>query len=121
MQPDLRGKHTLIKRIIHIVLSASLAVLLVFGTTAKEFLHLFTDHTDTVHVHCAHDGLVIDTEHHHCSFLTYSLSSFINDFYISSIPYVATEYVQYYHERTEQAVVFSSLTSFLRGPPVQLV
>ena len=121
MHIDLRGKLTLIKRIIHIVLSASLAVLLVFGTTAKEFLHLFADHTDTVHVHHHHDGLVIEKEHHHCSFLTYSLSSFINDFYVTPIPYVAHEYVQYYHEAAEQPVVFSSLTSFLRGPPAQPV
>lgn len=121
MHIDLRGKLTLIKRIIHIVLSASLAVLLVFGTTAKEFLHLFADHTDTVHVHHAHDGLVIEQEHHHCSFLTYSLSSFVNDFHISKIPYVTHEYVQYYHAVTDQLVVFSSLTSFLRGPPARFV
>lgn len=121
MHLDLRGKLTLIKRIIHIVLSASLAVLLVFGTTAKEFVHLFADHTDTVHTHQPHDGLVIEQEHHHCSFLTYSLSSFINDFHIVRILPAAVVYHQHYQASADQLVVCTPLTSYLRGPPATAV
>jgi hypothetical protein len=59
--------HKVVKRILHTGLVAVLALLLVFGSTSKEYIHLFADHTDTTHCHSNHDhdGLSFESEHHH--------------------------------------------------------
>lgn len=59
-----------------------LALLLLFGGTAKEFVHQFTGHTDTVHDSCTSscaetkDGLAFGPKHHHCDFLQFTLAAF---------------------------------------------
>jgi hypothetical protein len=106
----------LIKRVAHIVLSAWLAVLLIFGTTAKEYIHLFAHHEDTVHTH--HEGLSFENEHHHCTFLSFTLSPFISEIPILHIAYQNLEFkdqVCFVHER----IAFKPVSvRSLRGPPV---
>lgn len=58
-----------------------LAIVLLLGDTPKEFIRLFAGHIDTVHSHFEKDGLVIESERHHCSFLSYALPLFTNDSY----------------------------------------
>lgn len=106
-----------VNRIFHIVLSLWLSVLLMFGSTAKEFIHQFSGHQDTIHHHAEGDGLVIENEHHHCSFLSDSLPAFLN--HSGDIPVYYTKqehgfrhYALYRAFFTEQSI----LPSF-RGPP----
>ncbi|WP_276133990.1 hypothetical protein [Polluticoccus soli] len=105
-------------RILHIALSIWLAILLVFGGTPKEFVHLFANHKDTVHCNQLRtDGLVIEDQHHHCSFLSFTLAPFVNDvqvFYFSgdkeAFPKQVAAAVQHLTSR-------EVITSLLRGPP----
>lgn len=67
---------------IQILLTLLLALLLLFGGTAKEFVHQFAGHTDTVHASCTascaetKDGLAFGPKHHHCEFLKFTLAFF---------------------------------------------
>jgi hypothetical protein len=106
----------LLKRIVHIVLSVWLGILLLFGSTPKEFIHLFAGHTDTVHTHHSSE-LCIEPEHHHCSFLSFTLAPFIN----SPLPQFFELKEAYYPRETATTVAhLITLTTFailLRGPP----
>jgi hypothetical protein len=93
-------------------------LLLLFGTTAKEFIHMFADHHDTVHVHHEGGELSFESEHHHCDFLSYSLPAFDNDI---SFPFIAffeqatcSGYIMGDVQFVQRAIVHTSL----RGPPV---
>lgn len=106
----------MLKRGLHIVLSAWLAILLLFGTTPKDFIHVFADHKDTVHTQ--HQGFVLEKQHHHCTFLSFSLTVFDND---QQLPFVArlfTEHHGNYIITTERSVNRSVVYTALRGPPV---
>jgi len=89
-----------------------------FGGTAKEYVHLFTDHEDTVHAHHNGDGeLSFENEHHHCTFLNFALPDFINDF--SSPIFVSfakhfQEHVSFIAIRVTEQEIFQIR---LRGPP----
>jgi hypothetical protein len=113
------GERQLIKRITHTLLSGLLAVLLVFGTTAKEYIHLFTHHQDTVHTH--HDGLSFENEHHHCTFLSFTLSPFVSDVLTFNVSFHAVEFSE--QQGTEQEHVAFKTVSVrsLRGPPAFIV
>jgi hypothetical protein len=93
-------------------------LLLIFGGTAKEYIHLFTDHTDTVHCNNEAHGLVIEPEHHHCSFLICALPLFLNTEVAGirfNIP--KAEFHTYQSIEKEQAYCRSFYVSYLRGPP----
>jgi hypothetical protein len=105
------------KKITHIALSVWLAILLLFGGTAKEFIHLFTDHTDTVCTHSHNSGFVIESEHHHCSFLGDSLPAFINDFQQIRFAYIPQVYAAYHAVPFHSYIGAATPTAFLRGPP----
>ena len=104
----------------HIVISAWLAILLLFGSTPKEYIHLFTGHEDTVHSHFEKDGLVIEPEHHHCSFLSYSLPFFVNDAQVIKLYKPSSVYFVYNSFIAVAYTQNSSLTTYLRGPPAFL-
>lgn len=107
----------MLKKILHIAFSAVMALLLVFGDVSKEYLHLFTGHTDTVHQHDDEDGLHFENEHHHCSFLAFTLPHFVKQ----------TDVLVQYHRKpvvmivNKEAVVHlvprAVPASRLRGPP----
>ncbi|RYD55211.1 MAG: hypothetical protein EOP56_16830 [Sphingobacteriales bacterium] len=109
----------MLKRIVYIVLSVWLGILLLFGSTPKEFIHLFADHTDTVHTYHG-DGLCIEPEHHHCDFLSFTLAAFIDN----PLP-LLLERSETVYPREEASVVAhltsrTVFTSFLRGPPASI-
>lgn len=62
-------------------------MLLVFGSTPKEYVHLFAGHTDTEHCNHDREGLYFENEHHHCDFLSFTLPPFAHD----AITYIITE------------------------------
>lgn len=112
----------MVKRFLHTGLSALLALLLVFGSTSKEYLHLFTGHEDTVD--CTHEGnhgLSFEKQHHHCEFLSFTLPPFLNDAAEYTFSYHKV-YPRIYHTRLADNVVLRPVSSFyLRGPPAQVV
>jgi hypothetical protein len=108
---------SLFKRVAHIVLSCWLALLLIFGGTAKEFFHLFTSHEDTVHHVCDDGELSFENEHHHCSFLSFSLTDFIK--HELHLPRGFTKAVFPVYNSSLYTLSFKHIapTTHLRGPP----
>ena len=80
-----------------------------------EFIHLFTDHKDTVHV--THKGLVIENKHHHCAFLSLTLTSFINDFDLPFIRLTSVQHFIRYADITSDFALERIESVSLRGPP----
>lgn len=107
-----------IKRIVHIVFSVAMALLLVFGGVSKEYLHLFTGHTDTTHCNHERDGLYFENEHHHCDFLSFTLPPFVHDAAVYIIPAQRAEYIVHTAEAVTHLVPRTVASAFLRGPPV---
>lgn len=109
----------MIKRIVHIIFSVAMSLLLMFGGVSKEYLHLYADHEDTVHVHNCADGLVFESEHHHCDFLAFTLMPFVHD----AQSFQPTERVFYLQPQYKAVVAHliprAQPTSRLRGPPAQ--
>jgi hypothetical protein len=66
---------TVIRRIFHTIFSFWLAALLLFGVAPKEAVHACAGHQDTVHRRGLHEP-VMETAHHHCSFLSFQLMPF---------------------------------------------
>jgi len=107
-----------LKRVSHIILSVWLAVVLFFGSTPKEFIHLFTHHTDTVHSAHEKDGLVFDPIHHHCTFLSYALPLFVKDDAQPVFTYhEPLTYPQYHAIDVAGHTLAFTATAYLRGPP----
>jgi hypothetical protein len=89
-----------------------------FGGTAKEFIHLFAAHEDTIHHHYEGEGLVIENEHHHCTFLSFSLQPF-DTYQVVLIPQLRDEHFTSYHfSVVADLSEHSSLIPSLRGPPI---
>jgi hypothetical protein len=106
----------LAKRLIHIVVSVWLAILLLFGTTPKEFLHSFAQHKDTQHT-THHSGFVLEEKHTHCAFVAFELTPFSNDY---TFPFISLSIPSYNSTNTildatliQQCIIHTSL----RGPP----
>lgn len=96
-------------------------MLVLFGTTAKEFIHGFTGHVDTIHQHHhSETGLVIENEHHHCEFLNYDTPVFDNDIAFAYIPFVKQAFTPQYLLRDVQFVQREIVRASLRGPPASV-
>lgn len=95
-----------------------MSLLLVFGSTSKEYLHLFADHQDTVHVHSDHDGLSFESEHHHCTFLSFTLTPFAHDAVTYRIQEAKESFLLHQSVAVVHLVPRSVPSSRLRGPPV---
>lgn len=95
-----------------------LAALLLLGNLPMDFIHQFADHEDTVHKD--HHGLVIEKQHHHCAYLSLTLASFVNDFNIPFVEFVAP--TVFFTKK--QAVISHNyiqrciIAVALRGPPL---
>lgn len=107
----------MLKKILHIAFSAVMALLLVFGDVSKEYLHLFTGHTDTVHQHDDEDGLHFENEHHHCSFLAFTLPHYIKDANEVKLPQKNQDFLIVHSERVIHLTARSVPALYLRGPP----
>ncbi len=114
--------------VVRIPLSLLLALLILFGGTAKEFVHQFTGHTDTVHTSCTSscaetkDGLAFHTPHHHCDFLQLALAAFTDTPVFDWLP--APLLLQHIssHQPASNGVVLSVVVASYqgRGPPAFL-
>ena len=110
----------MLKRTAHIILAVWLAVLVLFGSTAKEFIHDFAGHRDTVHKDYEH-GITIEKEHHHCAFLSFSLTAF--DQHISTPVTFCNciahrcAYLLYRQALVQREIVRAPL----RGPPAHII
>ena len=105
------------QRFTYSVLSAFLALLILFGGTAREFVHQFTGHEDTVHCNAKKDGLSFETQHHHCSFLGDSLAPFCADAEFPYIPALLTTYTTPKDHFAFFLLAKERLFTALRGPP----
>lgn len=109
------------RKSMHIVFIASMYMLLLFGTTAKEFFHAFTGHEDTVHRYHAPGEYSFENEHHHCDFLHYSLPAFENDISYPYVQVLSTIVYKEYRLTDIQLVQREILQTSLRGPPAPIV
>lgn len=99
-----------------------MTLLLVFGGVSKEYLHLFADHVDTEH--CRHDtteGLHIEPEHHHCDFLTFTLTPFVHDAFVYHIKAPIVYPLIHASETVTHLTPRDVPSSPLRGPPACMV
>lgn len=115
----------MLKKSFHIVLVACLSVLLVFGSTAKEFVHLFAQHEDTTHRHehvCPPGEAHFEQEHHHCSFLHFVLEPFANDAFVPRIICFTNDFQTAKNSLAQAKFIPRSVDQIcLRGPPAKLV
>lgn len=108
----------MLKKGLHIVFSVVMTLLVVFGNISKEYLHSFTGHEDTVHLHDDDGELHFENEHHHCDFLAFTLPHYISD---ANSPVINTSVITvsyYFPQYTEQVILRSVPHLFLRGPPL---
>jgi hypothetical protein len=110
-----------IKRIAHIVFSVAMTLLLVFGGVSKEYLHLFTGHTDTTHCNHDREGLYFESEHHHCDFLSFTLPPFVHDAVVYKIPEPRPFYLLHTTEVAAHLIPRDAPVSRLRGPPAGIL
>ena len=80
-----------------------------------EFVHLFANHKDTVH----HEekGLCFEKKHHHCAFLSLTLTSFINDYSIDFARFETYEFVTRHYPVNDVYTGHYTVSTSLRGPP----
>ncbi|HRO43519.1 MAG TPA: hypothetical protein PL009_11845 [Flavipsychrobacter sp.] len=94
-----------------------LSVLLIFGGTAKEYVHLFTGHQDTTHSHHCGGELSFENEHHHCTFLSFALPDFVHSHFFTPFFFFVKsfqEHVALVPAMVTEQEIFQFL---LRGPP----
>lgn len=111
----------MLKKTVHIVVVSCLSLLLLFGASAKEFVHLFAHHEDTVHnlEHVCPPGEThLEQEHHHCSFLSFLLEPFANDASIPCIYFIPSIEFVNKHSVVHAKFIPRNLDQIaLRGPP----
>ncbi|MBS1588338.1 MAG: hypothetical protein JST52_01865 [Bacteroidetes bacterium] len=90
---------------------------LLFGSTSKEFVHLFVGHQDTVHHVHGSGELSFESQHHHCTFVSFVLAPFVKHSLTFSLHSAPNLFVLVaYPLCTFMSVrVFSEV--LLRGPP----
>lgn len=108
----------MIQKAAHIIISGCLSLLLLFGGTAKEFIHLFAGHEDTTHCSDNHEGLSFENEHHHCDFLSFALPFFDNDIFIPGLDFIEEKYFSFYAALNSSPIQRAEKHTALRGPPV---
>lgn len=92
------------------------SLLLFVGNTPMDFIHLFADHKDTVHRD--HKGLVIEKKHHHCAYLSLTLTSFINDYQLPFVAFIAPQFFTKHPAIAIRYVQRCIVSVSLRGPPL---
>lgn len=106
-----------IKKILHTAFSAALAILVLFGSTTKEFFHGFADHEDTVHHHCGKGELSFESQHIHCDFLDDSLPPFHAQSFFPTIEIVSVNHTEVVTEGEYFLLSTTSIFPTQRGPP----
>lgn len=95
-----------------------MAVLLVFGGVSKDFVHLFTGHEDTVHCNDKDGILHFESEHHHCDFLSFTLTPFAQDAVDYFIPASIALPEQHTASLVQHLIPRGVIATRQRGPPV---
>jgi|GEM_PF-720498 len=108
----------MLQRSVNIVITLLFSFLLLFGGTAKEFVHGFTGHVDTEHCNHRDGELSFENEHHHCSFLSYSLPAFHQDHFIPVVLFSERSHETGYRVHQAGLVHRQPVHTSLRGPPV---
>jgi hypothetical protein len=103
------------RNIIKYILAIWFSILLLLGNTPMDFIHLFAHHKDTVHHF--HKGLAIEKKHHHCAFLSLTLTSFINDHQEPVALFTSPEYFIRHAAISSNYIQRSIVAVSLRGPP----
>lgn len=100
------------------ILSLFLAIQVLFAGTAKEFIHQFADHKDTVHCNNRHGSeLSFESKHHHCSFLDDSLAPFYTDAQFPHIEILTKTYQKSAAHILSVLLTKERFFTTLRGPP----
>lgn len=108
----------MLKRIFHSVLAVWLAVLVLFGGTAKELVHSFANHQDTEHTADFGKGkAVAEKAHHHCEFLHFTLTPFHYQELRFEVQFHEKPEALTYHLAPDALVVREVSFRTLRGPP----
>ena len=94
-----------------------MAFLLAFGGVSKEYLHLFTGHTDTESCDHHREGLYFESEHHHCDFLSYTLADYTPDAIVYSFATAPVAFPVYSNGHKSRLIPSEVSSSHLRGPP----
>jgi hypothetical protein len=109
----------MLKRVLHIFVSAAIALLLLVNGTAHEFLHLFTGHQDTIdEVYCDHAShhAAFENEHHHCDFLDLQSPVFLTST-LSFHWYTPFQHNDFFVLQTQKGLSPEARHTALRGPP----
>lgn len=114
-----------LRKAFNIFVSSCLAVVLLFGASAKEFVHLFAQHEDTIHHTdhiCPPGETHFEQEHHHCAFLHFLLGPFANDAAVSRIdPVIVFNFSVQYADISAKFIPGNIHEIFSRGPPATAV
>src|SRR5690606_12962700 len=98
-----------------------LVVIIFAGTVSKEWLHTFANHEDTIETHClsSHENeTYLDNEHHHCDFLSYTLTSFTPSFFETIVCLPQVVFIDHQDKTTQFYFYNRQHHNFLRGPPL---
>ncbi|MBS1782265.1 MAG: hypothetical protein JSS78_04305 [Bacteroidetes bacterium] len=96
-----------------------MALTLLFGSTSKEFVHQFVGHQDTVHHVHGSGELSFESQHHHCTFVSFVLAPFVEHSLTFSFLQASNLFVLVAYPLCTFIVVQAFSEAFLRGPPFQ--
>jgi hypothetical protein len=108
----------LVRKLVHIVFSAWLSLLLLLGSTPKEFIHGFANHKDTIDSRSPSKGLTFGNKHHHCAFLSFNLLPFADGFQQPALFFLKQNFQTFHTVVLAVFIPGSSTALSLRGPPV---
>jgi hypothetical protein len=120
-QPETKNiRKTVVKKsVAKYILVVWCSLLIMLGNTPMEFVHLFADHKDTVH----HEGkgLCIENKHHHCAYLSLTITPFINDYQMLYVRFLPPSYLVMPEAVGVNYVQRCIIATSLRGPPAVLI
>ena len=100
------------------LIAGLLALLLLAGGGAKEWVHACADHTDTVHCHRSDGQLAFDSQHHHCDFLSYCFPPFLTAEATSPVFHNSpASYLVHVVAPVENGLAAAPVEHLGRGPP----
>jgi hypothetical protein len=103
------------RKLIHTIFSAFLALLLMISAVAPDWIHQFSGHKDTHHERI--DGLQFEQQHHHCAFLSFVPSLYVQHT-VLEIRLTLPVYVSNYLSIATQCLAENiRVSEHLRGPP----
>ena len=103
------------RKLIHTIFSAFLALLLMISAVAPDWIHQFAGHKDTHRERI--DGLQFEQQHHHCAFLSFVPSLYVQHS-VLEIRLTTPLFVSNYLSIATQCLAENiRVSEHLRGPP----